>query len=72
MQIKIYICPRGDSYYGSSNMPALEEVVVGRAGSNFEPKPESDWFTRARCPACGQDRVPVSIEVAGFKLSRGT
>jgi hypothetical protein len=53
-RVAVYVCPTPGcpDYYGTGGMPALEERIVGQRGQNFEPRPESQWHSRAECPTC--------------------
>lgn len=52
--VAVYVCPIEGcpDYYGSFNMPKLDDQIVGQRGQNFEVRPESEWHSRAECPTC--------------------
>lgn len=69
MHLQFVVCPTPGcgSYFGSSGMGDMSEVVAQK-GANFEPRDSSRWHTRASCPNCRQrglsvQRMLISVSV---------
>ena len=67
MRIKVWVCPTAGcgNYYGSSSERDLSKEVTGHRGMNGERWPDRG-HSRAQCPDCGAERVPVPIEVGAW------
>lgn len=69
MIIQFVVCPTPNcgSYFGSSGMGDMTEVVA-KKGANFENRPPHRWHTRASCPACRARGINVERVFVNFDI----